>query len=82
MQEDPSRGLQPAHGHPAGHTAGHPVCVRHRQGRQTAGHYHHQREQQLRRGAGPSIFWAFPSPITNLDVELPIFTRNKHLMKV
>lgn len=47
VQEDTSRGLRSTHGYPAGHTAGHPVCVWHCQGRQTAGHYHHQREQQL-----------------------------------
>lgn len=56
MQEDPPGGLKPTHGHPAGHAAGHPVCVWHRQGRQTAGHHHHQREQQLNSGVLALLF--------------------------
>lgn len=50
VQKGSPRRLKLAHGCTAGHTAGHPVCLWHRQGRQTAGHNHHQREQQLSSG--------------------------------
>ncbi|XP_040859756.1 ARF GTPase-activating protein GIT2 isoform X3 [Ochotona curzoniae] len=56
MQEGPIRGARLAYGHTAGHAAGHPVCIRHRQGCQTAGHHHHQREHQLTAEHCPPVF--------------------------